>query len=171
MSMKQIVESRYFKVAAITSGVFMVALLSFAVGVRVGLHKAQYSYAWGENYERNFGMGFGNNRGGERDDDRMLFPGRMMGGRDISGQDFRNAHGISGTILSITGNNIVVTDRAGRENTIAISDKTVIKNGRNTETLSDLTANDQVVVVGNPGDTGVVNADLIRVFGRTATGN
>ena len=29
------------------------------LGVQVGMHKAQYSYAWGENYERNFGMGFG----------------------------------------------------------------------------------------------------------------
>lgn len=171
MSVKQIVESRYFKVAAIICGVLMVALLSFSVGVKVGLHKARYSYVWGENYERNFGMGFGNTRSEGRNDTRMPFSWRIMDGWTGSGQDFRNAHGISGNILSIAGNNIVVKDRDGKENTVAISDKTVIKNGRNTETLGDLKVDDQVVIVGNPGDIGVISADLVRVFKRTTTGN
>ncbi|MBP7061055.1 MAG: hypothetical protein KBA91_03710 [Candidatus Moranbacteria bacterium] len=166
MSLKQIVESRYFRVAAVLCGAGAFALVSFVLGVQVGMHKAQYSYAWGENYERNFGMGFGGTRGEEHLDERSLFARRTMGARGIPGQNLRNAHGLSGTLLSIVGNNIVVADREGKENTVAISDTTVIKNGRNTEALDDLKVNDQVVVVGNPDATGVIKADLIRIFGR-----
>ena len=37
------------------------------------------------------------------------------------------------------------------------------------EKISDLKVNDQIVVMGNPGDNGVVNASLIRVFNNPAT--
>src|SRR3990172_4150311 len=84
------------KTAAIVAGTLLVALIIFAAGVGVGLRKARFSYRWGENYERNFmGSRFNDGRG-------------MMGGRSgflcgmmrvFSGRDFRNAHGLSGTII------------------------------------------------------------------------
>jgi RNase P/RNase MRP subunit p29 len=98
----------------------------------------------------------------------------MMGGRqdgfiegmmrEFSGRDFRNANGLAGTIISITNNNLVVKDRDNKENTVVVTDKTAIKLGRNNAQLSDLKQNDQVVVIGQPGNNGVINADLIRVF-------
>ena len=149
------------KTAAIVAGTLLVALIIFAAGVGVGLRKARFSYRWGENYERNF-MGSRFNDGRGMMGGRSGFLGGMM--REFSGRDFRNAHGLSGTIISITDNNLIVKDRDGKENTVAVTDKTVIKNRRDNLTLNDLKPNDQVVIIGNPADNGVINADLIRMF-------
>ena len=89
-------------------------------------------------------------------------PGGMM--RGFEGGDFRNGHGIAGVITSITDNNIVIKDRAGKENTITVNEKTIIKNGAADIKITDLKNDQSIVVIGNPGDNGVVNADLIRVF-------
>lgn len=170
MSVQSFFTSAKFRVLFVVLGVLLVAFTSFAVGMAVGFHKARYSYAWGENYNRNFGIGYGrgdgrpgmmNGRGG--------YGSGMMNNRDFTGGEYRNAHGVSGTILSLTDGNIVVIDRFGRENTIAVSDKTIIKNGSDTVTRDTLKAGDEVTILGNPGDTGVVNADLIRIFGRPTT--
>lgn len=165
---------RKFRVLLAGLGILLVALVSFATGIAVGLHKAKYSYAWGANYERNFSKGFGVDvRGdGRPAGPAGMFPGGMMNPRDFDGRSFRNAHGISGTILSIAGNAVIVADQNGEENTVAIGEKTLIKNGRGTIAVSDLRQGDRIVVVGNPGGDGVVNADLIRILGRTnATGS
>jgi RNase P/RNase MRP subunit p29 len=141
-------------IAAIAIGGFLIVLASFASGVVVGLKKAKFSYHFGENYERNF-IG-----------PRPGHPGPDIGGflRGIEGRDFRNAHGLAGSIISVTDNNLVIKDRDGKENTVAVTDKTIIKSRRENLKLSDLKAGDQIVVLGNPAENGVVNADLIRVF-------
>lgn len=154
-------QSKNFRIAAAVVGVFLVAIVSFAGGLAVGFHKARFSYAFGENYERNFiggprGMMQGG-RGGMMDD-------RFGFGRGFDGRDFRNAHGLSGEILSIAENTLVVKDGDGKENAVTVTEKTLIKNGRTTISLGDLKAGDKVVVIGQPGDNGIVNADLIRVF-------
>ena len=155
---KSKLKTKNFRLLAGIVGALLVILISFAAGVGVGLRKARYSYQWGQNYERNFesprpGM-MGN--GG---------PGGMMGFfRGVTGGDFRNAHGLSGTIISITGNNLVVKDKGNKENTVAVTNNTIIKDGPNNIKLSDLQQNEQVVIVGNPDNSGVINADLIRVF-------
>jgi hypothetical protein len=84
--------------------------------------------------------------------------------RNIEGRDFRNAHGIAGTIISIADNNLIIKDRDNKENTVAVTDKTIIKDHMVDVKISDLKANDQIVVMGTPNDQGIVNADLIRVF-------
>jgi hypothetical protein len=167
MNVREMTQSKYFKVVVVAVGVSLVALVSFAGGVAVGLHKARFSYAWGENYERNFTGG----RGG------MMSPGRggMMerfgfDGRS-DGRDFRNAHGVSGVILSIADDfTLVIVDRNNKENTVVATDTTLLKKGRDNIHFTDLKSGDQVVVVGKPGDSGVVNADMIRTFGQ-ATAN
>jgi hypothetical protein len=159
---KQITESKYFKTILGILGCLIAAAIIFAAGVHVGERRARYSYAWGANYERNFtggprGMmqGNGNQKSGAGQAGMM---------RNFQGGDFRNGHGMAGTITSITGNNIVIKDRSGQENTVAVSDKTIIKSGGSDIKINDLKNNDSVVIIGNPGDNGVVNADLIRVF-------
>jgi hypothetical protein len=160
MNGKEIVQSKYFKGAAITVGVLIVALSSFACGIAVGIHKAKFSYAWGENYEKNFVGGRGNMMGGER--------GGMMGrfGFDekSDGRNFRNAHGIAGQVLSVSGTSLIINSRENKENTVAVSDKTLINRNGETIQLSDIVKDDNVVVIGKPGDNGTVNADFIRVF-------
>jgi hypothetical protein len=75
---------------------------------------------------------------------------------------------LAGSIISITDNNLVIKDRDGKENTVTVTDKTVIKSGRENLKIGDLKAGDQIVVLGNPAENGVVNADLIRVFEQSA---
>lgn len=149
-------KNKNLKIAAIVVGGILVILVIFAAGVGVGLRKARFSYDFGRNYERNF-IGFREGMMG-----RPGFMGGMM--REFSGRDFRNANGLAGTIISITNNNLIVKDQDNKENTVAVTDKTLIKLGRDNAQLSDLKQNDQVVVIGKPGDNGVINADLIRVF-------
>lgn len=136
-------------------GTVLIAVISFAVGMKVGLHKAKFSYRWGENYERNF-----------------IGPpprGSMGFFRDFEGRSFRNSHGLAGNIVSTDGNNLVIKDWDGKENSVLVSEKTVIKKFRNDINPNDLRRGDQVVVVGNPGDNGVINADIIRVFDNPTT--
>ena len=150
--------SKKFKIAALAVGVFIIALVSFAGGVFVGFHKARFSYKFGENYERNF-VG-GPFQGPEGMMGRG--PRGMMG--NFEGRGFRNGHGIAGSIISISSNTIVIKDRDGQENTITVGDQTLIKRGRDTISVNDLKNDEQIVVMGRPGDNGTVNADLIRVF-------
>lgn len=154
-------KSKRIKIAAVVVGSFLVILVIFSAGVGMGLRKARFSNDFGKNYERNFmGSRFDQDRGmmGER--------GGILGGmmREFSGRDFRNANGLAGTIISITDNSLIIKDRDNKENTVAVTDKTSIMQGRDNLQISDLKVNDQVVIVGNPGDNGVINADLIRVF-------
>ena len=148
MNIQEKIKSKGFQIAVLFVGVIFVALVSFAGGVAVGLKKARFSYKFGENYERNFGGPF---RG-------------PAGMRDFEGRGFRNAHGIAGEIISITDNKIVLKDRDGQENSIAVDDKTLIKRGRDTISVNELKNDDRIVVMGKPGDDGTVSADLIRVF-------
>jgi len=158
MNIQETMKSKKFKIAALAVGAFILALISFAGGVAIGFHKARFSYKFGENYERNFVGG------------PFQGPGGMMGGRgqgmmgNFEGRGFRNSHGIAGTIISVSDNKIVIKDRDGQENTITASDQTLIKSGQNTIKITDLKNNEQIVVMGRPGDNGTINADLIRVF-------
>jgi hypothetical protein len=155
--MKEFVKSQTFKIAAGIVGVVLIALISFGLGIGVGLRKARFSYQWGENYERNF-------MPAPPDGPSKIFNG-------FQGQDFRNAHGLAGTVISISGNNLVVKENNGNENTISVGDKTIIKNRNGNLNLSNIDQGDQVVVMGSPGDNGVINADLIRVFNSNGNNN
>lgn len=150
-------KSKILIILAVALGIIILMLGSFAGGLKIGIHKAKFSCDWGKNYERNFMGG--------KSEDKGPFGGGMMGmTRDFEGRDFRNAHGLAGTIISIVDNNIIVKDKDNKENTVAVTDKTIIKNGRADIQLSDLKQDDQIVVMGQPGDNGVVNASLIRIF-------
>ena len=142
--------SRNVKIAVFVVGALLISFVSFAGGIAVGLKKAKFSYRWGENYERNF-IG-------------PPPPGPPGFFREFEGRDFRNAHGLAGTILSIADGKLIVKDRDDKETTIAITEKAVIKKGRDTLEPGALKEGDRIVVIGNPGENGAVNADLVRVF-------
>jgi hypothetical protein len=151
--MEKILKSKKFILAASVVGIFIVALASFAMGIAVGFHKAKFSYQFGENYERNF---VGQRRVGPMG--MMPFP------PDFEGKGMRNGHGVAGTIISISDNSIVIKDGDGKEDTIAVSDRTVINRGKDAVKIGDLKNDEKIVVLGKPGDNGTINADLIRVF-------
>lgn len=162
--MKEIIESRTLKIIALSLAGLVVVFGSFAAGVGVGLHKAKFSYRFGENYEKNFLEG------------RPMMPmNRLLDGRgeknsfppsfeNMEGRGFRNAHGLAGEIISISDNNLVIKDKDDKENSVELSEKTIIKSGRETINKSALQSGDEIAVIGNPNDSGVVVADLIRIF-------
>ncbi len=164
-ALKKITQSKYFKTTLGIVGCLIAGAVIFASGVYVGQHRAKYSYQWGANYERNF-MG-GGRMGEERNPGGFGQGGNdgptgMM--RNFQGQGFRNGHGLAGTIVSITDNNIIVKDPSGKENTVTVSDKTLIKDGQTDLKITDLKNEERIVIIGKPGESGMVNADLIRVF-------
>jgi len=124
-------------------GILIVVILIFSAGVSVGFHKASFGKAWGENYERNFGMK----------------PNQQMIGQD----NFPNAHGSIGKIIKIELPTIVVQDKDNIEKLILIKDNTQVQKMRNTLTVNDLKVDDFIVVIGNPNEQGQIEAKLIRM--------
>lgn len=142
--------TKTFKIVLLAIAVLVVLLFVFKVGVFVGYQKAQYSYRWGENYQRNFA----GPRGGFFEDFR----------RGFGDKDFINAHGTFGSIIKIDGSTLVIKGKDDVEKTVLVSDKTEINNRRETVRPSDLKVDDQVVIIGSPNEQGQIEAKLIRVF-------
>lgn len=144
-------QHRALTIAAIVTGIVLVAVGSFAFGFSVGLHKARFSYRFGENYERNFMKA-----------DREEMKDRVM--KKMDGKLFRSGHGVAGQILSIAEGSIIVSGPEGQENSVIVSDTTVIMKGGEKVSLADLSTSERIVVLGKPTDNGSIQADLIRVF-------
>ena len=129
---------------------FVVLVLVFGAGVKVGTIKARYSYRWAENYQQNFA----GPRGG--------FLGNFRQG--FEGKDFINAHGTFGSIIKIDGNTVIVKSRDDVEKTVLVSEKTTITARRESLKVGDLKIDDQVVIIGSPNEQGQIEARLIRLF-------
>ena len=125
-------------------GIIIVILLIFSAGMKVGFYKASFGHAWGENYERNFGM---------------------MGNRPMFGNDnFPNAHGAIGKIIKKELPTIIVQDKDNTEKVILIKDDTEIQEMRQKITGNELKLDDFIVVIGNPNEKGQIEAKFIRVM-------
>ncbi len=154
MTIKQWVTSMTLKRALWILGGLAIVLGVFKAGEFVGFGRAQYSYRWGENYYRNFA---GYDRG----------PGMMgggFGGGMMGDENYLFGHGISGTILRVTGPTFVLQDRDGAEKVIAVSSSTSVRMFREEIQPSDLKEGLWVVVIGAPNDAGVIDARLVRVM-------
>ncbi len=139
-------QSKKFKIIMIAIFVFIVLLLAFKAGEFVGFKKAGFSYQWGENYQRNFG----GPRGG-------MF-------NDFMGRDFMNAHGNAGSIIKIDGNVLIIKGQNNFEQTVVISDQTMISRQQDVLKFSDLKVDDRVTIIGSQNRDGQIEAKLIRVF-------
>lgn len=129
-------------------GVLIVAMFIFEAGIVVGFHKASFAYHWEENYEHNFGSSGG-----------PLMPGRTA----------PNPHGTEGKIVSISLPTFVVAGQNENERTIMVDDDTIIRDGAKSVGTDDLSVGKYVVVIGAPGDDGVVAAGFVRVMPPAAT--
>ena len=125
-------------------GIIIVALLIFSLGVTVGFHKASFGHAWGENYERNFGM----------------MPNRPMFGND----NFPNANGAIGKIIKITLPTIIVQDKNNTEKVVLLNEDTRIQKMDENVATTDLAIDDFIVVIGSPNNQGQIEAKFIRVM-------
>lgn len=133
---------------------FIVILFAFGAGVKVGTHKAKYSYRWAESYHKNFA----GPRGGFLGDWRRFPAGDFIGG-----------HGAFGEIIELnpsTGSGqagFVIKGRGDIEKVIITAEDTVIKKGRETIEVS-LEVGNNVTIIGSPNEEGQIEAKLIRVF-------
>ncbi|MFA5840967.1 MAG: hypothetical protein WC847_01685 [Candidatus Paceibacterota bacterium] len=141
---KKVFESKTASRVLYTIGIAIIALLIFSAGVKVGFHKASFGRAWGDNYERNFGMK----------------PNRMMFGND----NFPNAGGAIGKIIKIELPTIIVQDKDNTEKVILIKDDTRIQEMMSLVKTSDLSVNDFVVIIGSPNAQGQIEAKFIRIM-------
>ncbi len=127
----------------------IIVLVVFRAGMSVGFYKASSSLRWGENYQRVFGG------------PRLGRPGPGWRGDD----NFINAHGVAGQVISNDDGTIVIRSRDNIERTITTSSTTIIRQG-STDTIrpADLKANDQIVVLGESDEVGQIKAKFIRIF-------
>jgi len=130
----------------------VVLVLVFDLGVFVGERKAKFSYHWAENYHRMFAG------------PKAGFLGSLRMPPFPPFDEFIEGHGTFGEIIKIEGNNLVVKGRGNVEKVILVTEKTVIKSGREDIKFSDLKIGDMIVIIGSPNDKGQIEAKLIRVF-------
>jgi len=121
----------------------IIAVFVFEAGIAVGFHKAEYAGHWEENYDRNFG------------------PSMMYG---MPGGGVPNPHGATGRIIDITLPTFVISGGNGPERIVSTNDDTMVRNGNQTLSPTDLTVGEYVVVLGTPSDDGNVDASLIRIL-------
>jgi len=130
----------------------VVLVLVFGLGVFVGEKKAKFSYHWAENYHRMFAG------------PKAGFLGNLRMPPFPPFDEFIEGHGTFGEIIKIEGNNLVVKGRGNVEKVIIVTEKTVIKSGREDIKFSDLKIGDMIVIIGTPNEKGQIEAKLIRVF-------
>lgn len=136
--------SKTFKVLVVVLFELILLIGAFTLGLRVGVGKAGYTYSWAVNYPNNF-------VGGRR----ILMPPPPQ---------FINAHGLDGTILSMSNSNLYIKDEDGNENTIVVSPTTSIRQNFQSLQVNDLKVNEEIVVIGSANDKGQIDAKLIRVL-------
>jgi hypothetical protein len=117
----------------------------FSLGVNVGLKKAGFTYAWSQNYSKNFGGQF----------NPIPAP---------PDSQFFNAHGLDGTILTLDKNSIIIKDEDSNEKTVTVSAQTTIRQNFQNIKFTGLKTGEEIVVIGDPNPQGQINAKLIRVL-------
>ncbi len=148
---KNILNSRDFRIVLYTTLSLAVLFCIFHLGTIAGHKRAMFNCNWGRNYEANFGA------------PRMnpLPPNKGRG----EFRNFPNANGSIGKIIKISLPNVIVfDDKESTEKVVVIDEKTQIRKARETITKEELKLEDAIVVVGNPNDKGQIEAKLIRVL-------
>jgi hypothetical protein len=161
MDINKFFQSKLFRGIIFGIAAFIILLLIFKAGTFVGFRKADFSYKWGENYNRNFA--------GPR--------GGFLGG--FEREDLMNAHGVIGQIIKIdpstssgqaTSTNsgqtgtVIIKGKDDIEKIIIVKDNTVIRRLNETVKLNDLKIGDYIVVIGGPDNNGQIEAEFIRLM-------
>jgi len=105
--MDKILQSKKFKITMGIIGGFIIIFLAFGAGTFVGMRRANFSFRWAENYQRNFG------------------------------EPHFNAHGIFGQIIKTDGSTLVINGRDNIEKIILITASTTINSFRGDLRVND----------------------------------
>ena len=153
MEISKIFQSKPFQITLLTIGALIILLVVFVAGTFAGYHKSKFSCRWDEHYMQNF---IGPHKG----------PMKEFG-KEFTGGEFMNAHGVSGTIIKLDGDTFVLKGTDGVEKIILLTAKTVINRFRETINSTDLQVDDNMVIIGSPNDAGQIEAKLIRILPTT----
>ncbi len=153
MQIKDIHKSKTVRGIVIGIAGIIVLLVVFHLGQISGYHRARYAEHLGENFNRNFS----DPRGGwfpHGLSDRGLPPG---------------GHGAVGEIVSLSLPQFIVAGPDNLEKTIIVSTSTKIREFQEEIKPDDLQKGSRVVVLGEPNDSGQIQAQFIRVIPVTAS--
>jgi hypothetical protein len=137
------VRSKHFTQGMYILGGVLIVVFIFEAGYGIGYHRAMFVSHWSENYSRNFGG-----------------PGMQA----IFDERVPNPHGTFGKIISIGSSTLTIANDQQPEQTIEISDDTLIRDHETTLTISKLQNGNYIVVLGVPDEQGEIDAKLIRVI-------
>jgi hypothetical protein len=146
MNFKDFFQSKSFTIITWVVAALAVILLVFQAGIAVGSKKADFSCKWGENYRQNFG---GPGEG------QLPMPGK---------DDLMGAHGAVGEIIKIDNFVLTIKGQDNMEKSVLVESNTSIVNARKNITLADIKSGDNVVVIGDPDNSGQIDAKFIRVL-------
>lgn len=150
MEINKFFQSKTFHVSLIIIGAFVILLLVFEAGTFAGYHKSKFSCRWDENYMRNF---TGPHKGAMKEF-----------GKEFSGKQFLNAHGVAGSVVKLDGDTFVLKGIDGAEKIVLLTEKTVINRFKETISPAELEVDDNLVIIGSPNDAGQIEAKLIRIM-------
>ncbi len=77
---------------------------------------------------------------------------------------FSGAHGAVGRVEKIDGQTLTLELRDGSPQTVLLDSQTRIEKNRQRITAGDLHSDDQIQVIGSPGDQGSIRARWVRVM-------
>ena len=126
-------------------GSIITLLLTFQAGVFVGFNKASMAFHLDDRYERAYGQHI------------------HTGPFGIPDNDFPEAHGTIGRVLSVSLPTIIVEDK-NTEKIVRIAPDTVIRKDRDKIDEANIAANDFVVVIGSPNEKQEIAAKFIRLL-------
>ena len=97
---------------------------------------------------------------------------KTLGPRDSRGSgplgylfdDQTNTHGVSGKVVSIEADKILVEDDEGIEKTVLVDANSIIKKQRLSIQASEIQPGDFIVVIGTPTPEAQIDAKIIRII-------
>ena len=152
---KDVFKSKPFKISMTIVISLMLSLLVFELGVNVGFQKANFSYKWRDNYNNNITR---------RNNNCMEppFNERNFGPEE---RGFVNSNGSAGEIIKINEDySLIIKDIDNTEKNVVIDNNTTIREFKNEIKKEDLKIGQKVVVIGEPNDSGKIEAKLIRIM-------
>ena len=148
-------QTKTFRFLLWSLGIAAAILVVFQAGFFAGTHRAFFDCKWGENYARNFGGPILS---------MIPFPGGGFSLGAPSGPADMSGHGVTGEIIAVDADGIVVRGQDNAERFIIPATGTSIISQSKKIDLDELKIGDVINVIGRPDDLGRIEARLIRIM-------
>lgn len=146
MNTTEFLKSPKFKAIVYLLAIVLAVVVIFEAGVAVGYHRAAFSYHWTKGFMA------------DNHDPRSFF---AVFSHD---PDEPNPHGTMGQVVSVHLPEVLVKGPNSPEQVVVIGPGTAVRRFRGDGTSTDITAGQQVIVIGSPDDTGDIQASFIRIL-------